>query len=553
MRRRVSAVLTVLLGACIVAGPQQATAADPDCSAGSTAATGNQSASRRPVVFVHGWASDGSTFHETGAYLKQQTGDRIQPYYFDYKASAAFWAAHRSVSGCLATYLKDVSKAYHDAGGDGRLIVVAHSMGGLAALYAAGDASVPPLIGGLVTFDAPFLGSPFGNGDLAATLEGLKQDLGRLLVPPKGSDAQVCLGRHTGGAALPRGCDAQLPGFLPPTVPVAQIAGQITVQRTVAGVHLYDLVLGGDGIVSTTSSWGYLEARAKKDWPMGAKNTLRTADCVMSSDTVRTAVMGLRLTKDARAAVLAAAAQFYVDNKALDDLLADRVGYAAAIYMGAAQVWASCSHIRITDDQVARDHALTAIKAYLEEMRPATVTVNIAPVDKRGNPVAGWSIDRSRIDGVAPDCSFNSASSAAPADDIYYCSPTSAGSDACWVAADRIHIYCLTDPESHTVVELTPASMPTGPAERTEAALPIRLDLDNSDRCRFRNGGSWDGRSADPGMVGWYRCTKAQAVWAAKDAPINTSGKTWTVRTGGSTGALTEHRVTTAYYVATAP
>jgi hypothetical protein len=546
------AVLALMLGTTIVHAPTRAAAA-PACSADSSPATENQSSSRRPVVFVHGWTSNGEKFRDTGEYLKKRTGNRIQPYYFDYRTQSTTWAGNDLVGGCLATYLTDVSTAYHNAGGDRKLIVVGHSMGGLAILYAAGRAGVAALIGGVVTFDTPYLGSPFGNRALAAFLQGSQQTFFGPLVPPAGSDAQICLGPHSDGTALPTGCTSALPGYLPATAPVTQIAGQITVRRTVLGIHLYDINLGGDGIVPTESSLGYLQIQTKSAWPTGARNALRMDNCTMSSDNLTSAAWALRLTKDARAALLAAIAQFYVDNKTLDDLLAGKATYVGAIYMGAAQAVAGCSHVQVVNDPPARDHALAAINGYLDSLQPATSTVNIAPVDKRGNPTSGWSIDRSRTSQAGVDCSFNDASPSAPEGDIYYCSPVAAGADACWVAADRVHMLCLTNPDSRTLVELTPTAMPTAAARRTETAVPIRLDLDNGDHCRLRNGGSWGRPASAPDLVGWYRCTKAQAVWGKPGDGINKSGKTWTVRTGGETGPLTEQKVVTAYYVATAP
>lgn len=162
-------------------------------------------------------------------------------------------------------------------------------------------------------------------------------------------------------------------------------------------------------------------------------------------------------------------------------------------------------------------------------------------------------IGPSRLSRIGVDCSYNDASPAAPKGNIYACSPSSASADACWVAADHVHVLCLADPESHTLVELTPEAMPTGAAQHTYAAEPILLDLDNGDRCRLRNGGSWEGRPSDPDLAGTYGCTKARAVWASSTPGINTSAKLWTVRTGNATGPLTTHNVTTAYFVATAP
>ncbi len=93
---------------------------------------------------------------------------------FDYSAEATRWASQPQIAKCLAEYLRTVSKAHHDAGGDSRVYVVAHSMGGLATLFAAdgrfGDPAVASVMGGLVTLDTPFAGSAWGMTPLAAML-----------------------------------------------------------------------------------------------------------------------------------------------------------------------------------------------------------------------------------------------------------------------------------------------------------------------------------------------------------------------------------------------
>jgi hypothetical protein len=95
--------------------------------------------------------------------------------------------------------------------------------------------------------------------------------------------------------------------------------------------------------------------------------------------------------------------------------------------------------------------------------------------------------------------------------------------------------------------------MPTGPADHADPAYPIRLDLDNGDRCRLRNGGSWSVPDANPDLVGWYYCTRVAAVWGRPKTGIDRSGRTWKVITGNETGALASHNVSVAYFVGTAP
>lgn len=183
----------------------------------------------------------------------------------------------------------------------------------------------------------------------------------------------------------------------------------------------------------------------------------------------------------------------------------------------------------------------------------ATAVVDLTPVDSHGRPVAGWSVDDRTSSGSDLDCSFNEASPAARTGDIYYCSPNAELADACWVSANPAHVLCLRDPSKQVLVELAAHRPPTGPARHTEAVWPLRLDLDDGDVCRLRNGGSWGVPQTQPDYVGWYRCTKAQAVWGPRGKGIDMSGATWTVITGGETGPLTTRAVVKAYYVGTAP
>ena len=169
----------------------------------------------------------------TGKALADLIGGRIQPFYFDYGSNSATWAADEMVAGCLADYVAAVSDAYaKKSGWDRKVILVAHSMGGLASLYATQRGQARDRIGGLITFDTPYLGSPFGNTLVAGMLQGLQQSAGSKLVPRVGSDAQICLGQHKDGAGLVKGCDAELPGYMPVEAGVTTIAGDITVERT---------------------------------------------------------------------------------------------------------------------------------------------------------------------------------------------------------------------------------------------------------------------------------------------------------------------------------
>ncbi|MEU2616117.1 alpha/beta fold hydrolase [Micromonospora sp. NPDC007271] len=555
-----SALTTLLLAASTLTVPSTAAQA-AGCSSSSTSATANQSASRRPVIFVHGWISNREGLEGAGRALEERTGKRIQPFYFDYGSNSTTWAADKMVAGCLADYIAAVSDAYsRKSGGDRKVILVGHSMGGLASLYAAQDDKAKDRIGGLITFDTPYLGSPFGNTKLASMLQRLQQSIDSILIPPMGSDAQICLGQHKNGAGLAEGCNAKLPGYMPAAAGVTAIAGDITVKRTFGPFHLYDIPLSSDGIVPVDSQHGYLQIQKKTAWPMGQKIRLKTDSCTITNDSMMRTLKaaGQGGTGGIITALLNANAELKVDENALDGLLEDRLTPALALYLGVATLTADCSHIKVTKHGPALDHAADSLKDYLNQLEPGTTVRDLMPVTSGGRVAPGWSVVDG-TDGGGVDCSFNTASPAARRGNIYYCSPSAATADACWVEAGRNSVLCLSDPMSRKVMRLgmegaVGSALPTGPAEYSGTPSPIRLDLDNGARCRLRNGGSWGIQESNPNLVGFYSCDNGEVVWASSHSRtgIDQSGKTWTVRTGRESGGLTRREVHIAYYVATA-
>jgi hypothetical protein len=489
--------------------------------------------------------------------LYSRTGKRIQPFQFDYGSQSTTWAADKLVSGCLATYLKQVSVAFRTVGGDSRVILVGHSMGGLASLYATTNKDARAAVAGLITFDTPYLGSPFGNTGVAGWLQGIKRAFGDKLVPPAGSDAQICLGTRTeSGGGFQQGCAAAIPPYLPNTARVTAIAGDITVTRSFGPFHMYDIPLSSDGIVTVDSQHGYLAMDRKAQWPKGIKVAFREADCSITNDSVmRTATAAARGgTSGVISGLLSALAELKVDENALDGLLEDRLTPGLVAYLAAATATASCSHIKILDHDGALDHAEAALKEYLDWLEPGTNVLSLRPVTADGKVAPGWRVvDDSQSHDI--DCSFNSASPAAKKGNIYYCSPSAAGADACWVGEGKNSMLCLTDPMKQQVVRIwlegSNGYGPTGPAEHSGTPIPIRLDLDNGVKCRLRNGGSWGIQEQNPDLVGFFRCDNGEAIWGRRSSTgINQQGKTWIVRVGYESGGLASRKVRTAYYVA---
>jgi hypothetical protein len=221
----------------------------------------------RPVVLVHGWDDSYTAMQGYAGLLirSKVLHEPLRPYLFDYSANSGHWAAVPAIAACLADYVNSVSGAYHAAGGDGKVLALGHSMGGLAIRFSADSryAAHPDggNLGGVTTLDTPHLGSPWGDTPQAQLLQDFAQLkagnwLEGMFPWPIGSDGQTCLATHAGTTGMPPGCP--VPPWLAGNVPVAEIGGDITVQRQVMGYTIDTTDTGGDSVVATASSLGYV-------------------------------------------------------------------------------------------------------------------------------------------------------------------------------------------------------------------------------------------------------------------------------------------------------
>ncbi|WP_194904123.1 alpha/beta fold hydrolase [Catenulispora rubra] len=359
-----------------VSGPGTA-AAGPMCPrqlTGSTAASNKQSATSRPVVFVHGWT--GTPMTGTAAMLTRQLGDRINPFQFDYSTWSSNWASNPNIASCLADYVNGVSAAYRAAGGDGRVVVVAHSMGGLAIRYAtSGQYVAHPIpadeIPYVITIDTPHLGSPWGNTGIALMKELYQAVWGEKLPAPWGQDGQKCLAQHQHGSALPSGC-GDLPPWLPASVHLVEIGGDVTVDRSLFGVTLYSIPLNGDGVVTLPSEHGYPVSGPNGEPPPGLATVRSTTDsCRVGAGAVGNAASTL---VDLAPGGFAVTSIF--DYMTLQDLQNNTFSPRVQAYMGGATLAAPCSHIGVTSDQSAIDQVTEAIKAALAGSGPTVRTLD---------------------------------------------------------------------------------------------------------------------------------------------------------------------------------
>jgi pimeloyl-ACP methyl ester carboxylesterase len=395
-------VLTLSLAPAAAAGPAQpslagSTHAATPCSrslATSSKATADQSASRRPVVFVHGWNGNGNvktgkqSLKKLAGVLKGQLNDQIQPYFYDYGQVSTTWASRPDVAGCLGKYVNDVSKAFNDpkVGGDGKVLIVAHSMGGLATLYATdGKYTTEPIgphLAGVVTLDTPYLGSPWGGTQLA----GLLEQVSAAGVPPPASDAGRCLGLRAQHGALPADCGDK-PPLLPAGVPLQQIAGSIAVHRSFFGFAAYDLPLASDAVVSVDSAHSYLDAAASAASTRGQKTRFDTDSCLVDYSAIQDMILSKAFSPTPAgliAAGLVELAQLNVDSTAMDAAVSGHLTPGAVVYDAAAIKIARCSHLNVVHDQSAMNMATEALRA---DLAADPVTLSVTAADLLTAPV----------------------------------------------------------------------------------------------------------------------------------------------------------------------
>jgi len=363
----------------------------------STAPSKNQSASRRPVVFVHGWT--GAPMSRTADELARRLGGDISTFVFDYRPWSSYWAANDHIAPCLANYLREVSAAYHDVGGDGRVALVAHSMGGLAIRYAMSSASVDHAVtrsqvGWVITVSTPHLGSPFGGLGAAQGVEVLKrvwsEEASNGLPNPFGVDGGRCLGLHDKGSGLPASCNG-LPPWLAGGTTLYQVASAVTVRRTFLGVHLYDVPLSSDGVVDVPSARGYLSSGPGGTAPAVSSPTVGTTthtqyvDCTITFDQLLSAAGSL---SGVLGSALGVSAQLLGDYDALKRLQAGSHDPVTLAYDAAALAVASCSHIRV----MTYPDTLDLLQQDLRDIvasAPAAVNLKV-PANTCGHPGYGW-------------------------------------------------------------------------------------------------------------------------------------------------------------------
>lgn len=247
---------------------------------------------RIPVVFVHGllgsadvWTSphgNGTALFQAVASLPGFVAD-----VFDYGRFSDRWVTHESIAPALAGRIKCLAEASHRGYGPGRVVVVGHSMGGLAIRQALGEKGVGEAVGLAVTIASPHKGSGMarlaypGSGPVYGVVgrpgERLVWSLlgavcalpGELLPGAALEDRSLCgLLRYAdteAGPAMVKGSAelAALPQF-PPALPVRAVAAQLPVSVPFlwpVTVRMGDFVVGVDSATNGHAFRGRYEDR----------------------------------------------------------------------------------------------------------------------------------------------------------------------------------------------------------------------------------------------------------------------------------------------------
>ncbi len=234
-----SLVLAVLAWATVVpagASPGAHTANPESCPG---VATDVRLGTAAPVLMVPGFNESPAVFSGEGSptlssAVSSAFPGTVKVMTFDYSKWSRLWVTFTLIGPKLArciTWLAHTSAAQH---GPGQVIIVAHSMGGLAVRCAVdpscapgGQAADPNLIGLVITLGTPNTGSnPQTLGPVFDTVCALFSWCDDLLVQRDSPAAQAMVSGSPDLTKLP---------LLPVSIPVDAIAGRITVTTNLFG------------------------------------------------------------------------------------------------------------------------------------------------------------------------------------------------------------------------------------------------------------------------------------------------------------------------------
>jgi pimeloyl-ACP methyl ester carboxylesterase len=227
-----------------------------DVQTSSTCISALHLGTRTPVVLVHGFIGRPGIW-TTRAPGKSMTDalSRVPGLYvtaFDYSQFNTEWVDNNPIGPALATEIRCLADHSRQAGGLGKVIVVAHSMGGLATRYAASVQGTANDIGLVVTIATPNLGSGWARWWEDPFLEAFCISAVHMRPVTPGQSDQCPDFSALQGLAQHSSQIDKLP-WLPTQISLHAIAGDETVRIGVENATLTDH-LGGDFVVGVQSA-----------------------------------------------------------------------------------------------------------------------------------------------------------------------------------------------------------------------------------------------------------------------------------------------------------
>lgn len=202
-----------------------------------------------PVVLVHGLLGKGSDWDSFKDYLHGQNPG-ILAEAFDYSAYNTQWVTNPNIGAALADRIACMAAASRQQGGQGKVIAIAHSMGGLAIREAIAERpAILQDLGMAVTIATPNVGS-----DIAAKGINFVKDL-CAIAPQCTAGLIVTLNQLNAVAGLKAGSSEikALPDW-PKTLPVYAFAGNITPHYNLFGWEFNGFPSNSDTLVTVPSA-----------------------------------------------------------------------------------------------------------------------------------------------------------------------------------------------------------------------------------------------------------------------------------------------------------
>lgn len=184
---------------------------------------------RLPIILVHGFNGSPGSWEEGETPMRVklcELSQQIMVQEFNYKLNHFNWVDQEDIGPRLAKEITRLATASRKAGGPGKVVIVAHSMGGLAVRYAASQGKTANDIGLVVTLGTPNTGTIVANWAtivLSSLCTAAVLPIPNLVRPP--GDSRQCLDAVAAMQIDSRKLQS-LPG-IPKSIPVLAIAGNI--------------------------------------------------------------------------------------------------------------------------------------------------------------------------------------------------------------------------------------------------------------------------------------------------------------------------------------